>query len=170
MFNLQCFLYDVGKQIGGKLGMKSLVFDFVKNHFASIITEYTLCWFACISYLTHPKKGKNGENQYTRMKCAKECFFHFYDYQNLTEEEKELKLKHYNGFVLATEIENFTSFSQIDVNIFKSNDKRNCYSKQHSYICSSPTKALYTLNVGLVDFPQCKHAVWLNNVEKACRY
>jgi hypothetical protein len=58
VFNLQCFLYDVGKPIGGKLGMKSLVFDFVKNRFASTVTEYSLCWFACISYLTHPKKGR----------------------------------------------------------------------------------------------------------------
>jgi hypothetical protein len=61
VFNLQCFLYDVGKPIGGKLGMKSFVFDFVKNHFASTVTEYPLCWFACISYLTNPKKCKNGE-------------------------------------------------------------------------------------------------------------
>jgi hypothetical protein len=43
VFNLQCFLYDVGKQIGGKLGMKSLVFDFVENRFASTIAEYSLC-------------------------------------------------------------------------------------------------------------------------------
>jgi hypothetical protein len=40
MFNLQDFLYDVGKPIGGKLGMKSLIFDYVKNHFVSTITEY----------------------------------------------------------------------------------------------------------------------------------
>jgi hypothetical protein len=48
VFNLQCFLYDVGKPISGKLGMKSLVFDFVKNHFASNISEYPLCLFAGI--------------------------------------------------------------------------------------------------------------------------
>jgi hypothetical protein len=77
VFNLQCFLFNVGKPIGGKQGMKSLVFDFVKNCFASTITEYPLCW----------------------------CFFNFYGYQNLSEEEKELKLKKYKGFVLATEIE-----------------------------------------------------------------
>jgi hypothetical protein len=56
VFNLQYFLYDVGKPIGGKLRMKSLVFGFVKNHFASTITEYPLCLFVCISYLTHLKK------------------------------------------------------------------------------------------------------------------
>jgi hypothetical protein len=71
VFNLQCFLYGVGKQIGGKLGMKSLVFDFVNNRFASTITEYPLCWFGCISYLTNPKKGKNGENEKTRMQYTK---------------------------------------------------------------------------------------------------
>jgi hypothetical protein len=76
----------------------------VKNHFASTVTEYPLCWFACISYLTHPKKGKGGENEKTRLHLAKDCFFHFYGYQNLPEEEKDLKLKHYKGFVLATEI------------------------------------------------------------------
>jgi hypothetical protein len=103
VFNLQCFLYDVKKPIGGKLGMKSLVFDFVKNHFASTITEYPLCWFACIFYLTKPKKGKNGENENIRLYLAKQCFYHFYSYQNLSEEKKELKLKHYKGFVLATE-------------------------------------------------------------------
>jgi hypothetical protein len=58
MFNLQCFLYDVGKPIDRKLGMKSLVFDFVKNRFPSTITEYPLCWFACICYLTNPKEVK----------------------------------------------------------------------------------------------------------------
>jgi hypothetical protein len=31
VFNLQGFLYDVRKPIGGKLGMKSLVFDFIKK-------------------------------------------------------------------------------------------------------------------------------------------
>jgi hypothetical protein len=42
VFNLQCFLYDVWKQIGGKLGMKNLIFDFVENRFVSTstITEY----------------------------------------------------------------------------------------------------------------------------------
>jgi hypothetical protein len=58
VFNLQCFFYDVGKPIGGKLGMKSLVFDFIKNHFTLIITEYPLCWFECKSYLTNLKKVK----------------------------------------------------------------------------------------------------------------
>jgi hypothetical protein len=89
VFNLQCFLYDVGKPIGGNLGMKSVVFDFVKNHFASTITEYTLCRFACISYLTNPKRGKNCENKKTRIQYTRECFFHFYGYQNLSEEDKK---------------------------------------------------------------------------------
>jgi hypothetical protein len=107
VFNFQYFLYDFGKPIGGKLGMKSLVFDFVKKHFASTVTEYPLCWFACISYLTHPKKGKNSEEEKAKIAFAKDCFFHFYGYQNLPEEEKELKLKHYKGFILAMEIEKF---------------------------------------------------------------
>jgi hypothetical protein len=102
------------------------------------------------------------------MHFTRECFFHFYGYQNLSEEAKELKLKLYKGFVLATEIERFISFFQTDVNVFKFNDKQKCYSKQHSYIYSSPTKALYTLNVGLVDFPQYQHAIWLENVDEAC--
>jgi hypothetical protein len=57
--------------------MKNLVFDFVNNRFGSFITEYSLCWFVYISYLTHPKKGKNGENEKTRMKYTRECFFNF---------------------------------------------------------------------------------------------
>jgi hypothetical protein len=75
--------------------MKSLVFDFIKNIFAFTITEYPLCWFACISYLTNPKRGKHDENEKTRMHFTKECFFHFYGYQDLYEEEKYLKLKKY---------------------------------------------------------------------------
>jgi hypothetical protein len=58
VYNLQCFLYDVGKPIGGKQGMKSIVFDLVNNHFAYNLTEYPLCLFACISYLTNPKREK----------------------------------------------------------------------------------------------------------------
>jgi hypothetical protein len=87
------------KLFSGKLGIKNLVFDFVKNKFASTITEFPLCWFACISYLTNPKKGKNGENQHTRMHFTRECFLNFYCYQNLSEEDKEQKLKKYKGFV-----------------------------------------------------------------------
>jgi hypothetical protein len=45
--------------------------------------------------LTNPKKGKDGKNEKTRMRFTRECFFHFYGYQNLSEEEKELKLKSY---------------------------------------------------------------------------
>jgi hypothetical protein len=148
--------------------MKSLVFDFVKNHFASTVTEYPLCLFGCRSYLTNPKKGKGGENEKTRMHFTRECFFHFYGYQNLSEEDKKLKLKNYKGFILATEIEKFMSFFQTDVNVFTFHDIENCYYKQHSYICSSPNKALYTLNIGLLDFPKYKHSIWLENVDKAC--
>jgi hypothetical protein len=66
------------------------------------------------------------------------------------------------------EIEKFMWFFQTDVNVFTFHDKDNCYFKQHSYICSSPTKALYTLNVGLLDFPICKHAIWFENLDKTC--
>jgi hypothetical protein len=31
--NLHCFLYDVSKPIGGKQGMKNIVFDMVNNSF-----------------------------------------------------------------------------------------------------------------------------------------
>jgi hypothetical protein len=100
------------------------------------------------------------------MYLAKECLFHFYGYQDLSEEDKELKLKKYKGLVLVTEIENFMPFFQTEVNAFNFHDKENCYSKQHSYISSSPTRALYTLNVGLLEFPKYKHGVLLDNVEK----
>jgi hypothetical protein len=69
------------------------------------------------------KNGKNGENEKKRIAFAKDCFFHFYDYQNLSEEGKDLKLKHYKAFVLTTEIEWFMSFFKTEVNIFKFSDK-----------------------------------------------
>jgi hypothetical protein len=56
VFNLQCFLYDLGKSIGEKLGMKNILFDFVKNRLASTVTEYPLCWYTCISYVSNSKK------------------------------------------------------------------------------------------------------------------
>jgi hypothetical protein len=31
VYNLHCYLYNVGKPIGGKQGEKSLLHDFVKN-------------------------------------------------------------------------------------------------------------------------------------------
>jgi hypothetical protein len=138
--------------------MKSLVFDFVKNHFAPTVTEYPLCWFACIYYLTNPKKCKGSENEKTRLHFTRECFFHFYGYQNLSEEEKELKLKKYKEFVLEIEIDRFLTFFQTDVNIFKFNNNQNCFFKRQSYICLS-TKALYTFNIDLHDFPTYKHAI-----------
>jgi hypothetical protein len=55
------------------------------------------------------KKGKNGENEITRLSFAKECFFKFYGYQNLSEEEKEIKLNEHKGFDLAAEIKDVTS-------------------------------------------------------------
>jgi hypothetical protein len=85
-------LYDVGKPIGGKQGMKSIVFDMVNNRFVCTATEYPLCWFACISYLTNPKYRKNGENEKTRLFFAKECFFKFYGYQNLSKKKRKSNL------------------------------------------------------------------------------
>jgi hypothetical protein len=32
-YNLQCYLYNVGKPIGGKQGEKRLIYDFVKNQY-----------------------------------------------------------------------------------------------------------------------------------------
>jgi hypothetical protein len=93
--NLQRFLYDVGKPISGKQGMKNIVFDIMNNNYAYTVTEYLFCWFACISYLTNLKNGRNGDNESTRLSFPKECFFKFYGYQNLSEEEKEIKLSEY---------------------------------------------------------------------------
>jgi hypothetical protein len=166
VYNLQCFLYDVGKPICGKLGMKTVLFNMVNNHFVCTVTENPLCWFACISYLTNPKNGKNRENERTRLSFAKECFFKFYGYQNLSEEEKKIKLSEYKGFVLATEIEEIMKFFQTDVNVFTYHDKESCYSKRHSYVCSN--KAIFSLNVGLLDLPRYQHAVWLENVDNVC--
>jgi hypothetical protein len=70
------------------------------------------------------------------------------------------------GFVLATEIEKFMKFFQTDVNVFTYHDKENCYSKRHSYMCSS--KAIFSLNVGLLDLPRYQHADRLENVESTC--
>jgi hypothetical protein len=57
-------------------------------------------------------------------------------------------------------------FFQINVNVFTYHDKENCYSKQHSYVCS--TKAIFSLNVGLLDLTKYQHAFWLENVDSAC--
>jgi hypothetical protein len=84
----------------------------------------------------------------------------------LSEEEKEIKLSEYKGFVLATEIEDFMKFFQTDVNVFTYYDKENCYSKRHSYVCSN--KAIFSLNVGLLDLPKYQHDVWLENVDSTC--
>jgi hypothetical protein len=40
-----------------------------------------------------------------RMHFARKCFFNFYGYEDLSEEVKDLELKKYKGFVLATEID-----------------------------------------------------------------
>jgi hypothetical protein len=58
------------------------------------------------------------------------------------------------------------SFFQTDVNVFTFHDKKNSCSYKHICICSF-TKALYTLNICLVDFAMYKHAIWLENIEKA---
>jgi hypothetical protein len=84
----------------------------------------------------------------------------------LSEEEKEMKLSEYKGFAFATEIENFMKFFQTDVNVFTYHDKQNCYSKQHSYVCSN--KAIFSLKVGLLYLPKYQHAVWLENVDSVC--
>jgi hypothetical protein len=57
-------------------------------------------------------------------------------------------------------------FFQTDVNVFTYHDKQNCYSKRYSYIYS--TKAIFSLNVGLLDLPKYQHAVWLENFDSAC--
>jgi hypothetical protein len=89
------------------------------------------------------------------MQYTKQSFFNFYSYQVLTEEEKELKLKRYKGFVLVIEIKNYMSFFQMDVNVFTFHGKENYY-----------TGVLYTLN-GLLDFATYQHTIWLENVDKA---
>jgi hypothetical protein len=42
----------------------------------------------------------------------------------LSEEEKEIKLNEYKGFVHATEIEDFMKSFQTDVNVFTYHDKQ----------------------------------------------
>jgi hypothetical protein len=84
----------------------------------------------------------------------------------LSEEEKEIKLSECKGFVLVIEIEDFMKFFQTDVNVFRFHNNKKCYSKRHSYVCSN--KAIFPLNVGLLDLPKYQHAVWLENVDSAC--
>jgi hypothetical protein len=69
----------------------------------------------------------------------------------LPEEEKEIILSEYKGFVLPAEIEEFMKFFQTDVNVFTFHNNEISYSKRYSYVCS--TKSIFSLNVGLLDLP-----------------
>jgi hypothetical protein len=45
-----------------------------------------------MSYLINHKRGRNGENEKSRMYLVKECFFHFYGYQDLSEKVEYRKI------------------------------------------------------------------------------
>jgi menaquinone-dependent protoporphyrinogen IX oxidase len=77
----------------------------------------------------------------------------------LAEKEKEIKLSEYKEFVLAAEIEDFMKLFQTDVNVFIFHNNENCYSKQHSYIYLN--KAIFSLNISLLNLPKYQHTVWL---------
>jgi hypothetical protein len=132
VYNLQCYMYNVGKPIGGKQGEKSLIYDFIKNKYAYAIDDSTLCWFGCISYLIEPPK--KGESVNMRMTKARECFYDFYDYSHLDEIEKKKKVEEYTRFMMVEEIDKFMSFFETDVNVFRYVEKDVSYEKQYSYI------------------------------------
>jgi hypothetical protein len=68
-------------------------------------------------------------------------------------------------FRLVQEIDRFMTFFETDVNVFKYVDKERCYEKQYSYICT-PRKAMFVLNVSIINFPKYQHALWLKDSEK----
>jgi hypothetical protein len=107
VYNLQHYLYNVGKPIGGKQGEKSLIYDFVKNKYAYSIDVSALCWIGCISYLIEPPKLK--ESAHESIAKAKQCFYDFYGYSNLDEIDKK-KVDEYAGFMMVEEINRFMSF------------------------------------------------------------
>jgi hypothetical protein len=101
-----------------------------------------------------------------RLTKAKKCFYDFYGYSNFDEIDKKKKVDEYAGFMLVEEINRFMSFFETDVNVFRYVGKDMSYEKQHSYICT-PQKAMFVLNVGIINFPKYQHAVWLKDLEKA---
>jgi hypothetical protein len=72
----------------------------------------------------------------------------------------------YVGFMLVEEINRFMSYFEMEVNVFRYVEKDESYEKQHSYIYA-PRKAMFVLNVGIINFPNYQHAVWLKDSEKA---
>jgi hypothetical protein len=92
VYNLQCYLYNVGKPIGGKQGEKSLLHDFVKNWYAYSINDSVLCWLGCISFLIDPPKLK--EFVHERIAKARQCFYDFYGYSHLDEINKKKKMEY----------------------------------------------------------------------------
>jgi hypothetical protein len=87
VYNLQCYLYNVGKPIGGKQGEKSLLHDFVKNLYGYSTDDSALCWFGCISFLINPPKLK--ESVHEKIAKARQCFHDFYCYSHLDEINKK---------------------------------------------------------------------------------
>jgi hypothetical protein len=79
---------------------------------------------------------------------------------------KKKKVDEYAGFMLVEEIDRFMSFFETDVNVFRFVEKDTCYKKQYSYVCKLH-KAMFVLNVGIINFPNYQHAVWLKDSEKA---
>jgi hypothetical protein len=56
IYKLQVFLYNVSKNTGGKIGEKCLISSIIHNQYSYSISESTLCWFVCISYLYKKEK------------------------------------------------------------------------------------------------------------------
>jgi hypothetical protein len=164
VYNLKCYLYNVGKPICGKQGEKSMLHNFMKNRYAYSIDESALCWYGCISFLIDPPKLK--ECVHERITKARQCFYDFYGYSQLDEISKKKKVDEYAGFMLVEEIDRFMSFFETGVNVFQFVEKYTCYKKQYSYVCK-PQKAMFILNISIINFPKYQHAVWLKDSEKA---
>jgi hypothetical protein len=65
---------------------------------------------------------------------------------------------------MVEEIDRFMSFFETDVNVFRYVDKDMSYKRQYSFV-SSPQKAMFVLNVGIINFPMYQHSVWLKDLE-----
>jgi hypothetical protein len=106
------------------------------------------------------------DSVHERIAKAKQCFYEIYGYSHLDEIEKKKKVDEYGGFVMVEEIDRFMSFFETNVNVFRYVEKDESYEKQYSYICAQ-RKAMFVLNVGIINFPKYQHAVWLKDSEKA---
>jgi hypothetical protein len=56
------------------------------------------------------------------------------------------------------------TFFETDVHVFLYLDEDKYFKKQYSYECA-PQKAIFVLNIGIVNFPKYQHAMWLKDSE-----